>query len=273
MTAREATGLDLVVERVQSKFPNFLLGLTIIILGALFASLIFQNKNKGAVSQTAAVISPTQAVQAMNANGEPFTILSPTTSVIPTYVPTPTATQKSLGEAVAQVFQPKPELSPTPIAVTSPTPSPLARPEVGKTYIVQSGDYLSAISQNVYGSTDHVADLAKSNNITDPNIVEIGQKLYIPMVTTPSSVPAPTTSVVAGQPTGTVDTSPSNQQAATAKVTITGSSYTIQSGDCLWNIAQAAYGDGYLWSKIAAANNLTTPDLIFAGNRITLPSR
>lgn len=34
----------------------------------------------------------------------------------------------------------------------------------------------------------------------------------------------------------------------------TNSSYTIKSGDCLWNIAKAAYGDGSKWKAIYEAN-------------------
>ena len=34
-------------------------------------------------------------------------------------------------------------------------------------------------------------------------------------------------------------------------------SYTIQSGDCLWNIAKKLYGDGSKWTKIYEANKST----------------
>ncbi|MGA2968080.1 MAG: LysM peptidoglycan-binding domain-containing protein, partial [Candidatus Levyibacteriota bacterium] len=47
--------------------------------------------------------------------------------------------------------------------------------------------------------------------------------------------------------------------------------YTVKSGDYLWSIAIRAYGDGYQWVKIAKANNLTNPDLIFSGNVLQLP--
>ncbi len=35
---------------------------------------------------------------------------------------------------------------------------------------------------------------------------------------------------------------------------ITGGSYTVVKGDTLWEIAEAAYGDGSQWTKILAAN-------------------
>ena len=33
------------------------------------------------------------------------------------------------------------------------------------------------------------------------------------------------------------------------------SDYTVKSGDCLWNIAKAAYGDGSKWTAIYDANS------------------
>lgn len=44
------------------------------------------------------------------------------------------------------------------------------------TYIVQEGDTLSGIAAS-YGTT--VTDLAKRNNITNPDLIVVGQKLYI----------------------------------------------------------------------------------------------
>ena len=44
------------------------------------------------------------------------------------------------------------------------------------TYIVQEGDTLSGIA-TTYGTT--VTDLAKRNNITNPDLIVVGQKLYI----------------------------------------------------------------------------------------------
>lgn len=37
----------------------------------------------------------------------------------------------------------------------------------------------------------------------------------------------------------------------------TSSTYKVQSGDCLWNIAKAAYGDGSMWTLIYEANKDT----------------
>jgi LysM repeat protein len=48
-------------------------------------------------------------------------------------------------------------------------------------------------------------------------------------------------------------------------------SYTVQSGDTLWAIAKAAYGDGSLYTKLASANGISNPNLIYAGQVLTIP--
>ena len=52
---------------------------------------------------------------------------------------------------------------------------------------------------------------------------------------------------------------------------ITGSRYTVQKDDYLWEIAVRAYGDGYKWVEIARANKLVNPNIIHPGNMLTLP--
>jgi prophage tail gpP-like protein len=50
-----------------------------------------------------------------------------------------------------------------------------------------------------------------------------------------------------------------------------GQNYTAQSGDTLRRIAAIAYGNEMQWSRIAAANGITNPDLIFPGQVIFIP--
>lgn len=49
-------------------------------------------------------------------------------------------------------------------------------------------------------------------------------------------------------------TSTSTQARPTDNKTQSSSAYTIKSGDCLWNIAKAYYGDGSKWTTIYNAN-------------------
>jgi nucleoid-associated protein YgaU len=47
--------------------------------------------------------------------------------------------------------------------------------------------------------------------------------------------------------------------------------YTVKAGDDLWDVAVAVYKDGYRWSEIAKANNLTNPNVIHSGNVLNIP--
>ena len=51
------------------------------------------------------------------------------------------------------------------------------------------------------------------------------------------------------------------------------SSYTVESGDCLWLIAQELLGDGNRWTEIYEANKdvISDPNLIYAGQALTIP--
>lgn len=52
------------------------------------------------------------------------------------------------------------------------------------------------------------------------------------------------------------------------------SKYTVQEGDCLWNIAKRFYNDGSKWETIWNANSPMTsgdPNLIYPGEVITIP--
>ena len=52
------------------------------------------------------------------------------------------------------------------------------------------------------------------------------------------------------------------------------SSYTVVSGDCLWNIAKKYLGDGSRYTEIVALNSdlIDDPDLIYPGQVLTLPA-
>jgi len=47
----------------------------------------------------------------------------------------------------------------------------------------------------------------------------------------------------------------------------------VQRGDSLYKIAKEVYGDANMWPLIAAANGIATPDLIRAGQELTLPPK
>lgn len=103
----------------------------------------------------------------------------------------------------------------------------------GKTYTVKSGDTLYSIART-YGVT--VTALAKANNITNYNLIRVGQVLVIPGTTV---TPPPTTTV----------------------------KYTVKSGDTLYRIA-ITYNTTV--AKIAAANNISNVNSIYVGQVLTI---
>lgn len=140
-------------------------------------------------------------------------------------------------------------------------------------YTVKEGDNLWSISEQVYGTGYNWQLIAKANNLTNPGQIDKGQKLTIPEA--PKNTPSMTASV---SPTPTTIATPTPSKApqvaninGVPQGAINGSSYTVQHGDYLWEIAVRAYGDGYRWVDIARANNLANPGLIFSGNVLTLP--
>ena len=50
--------------------------------------------------------------------------------------------------------------------------------------------------------------------------------------------------------------------------------YTVKAGDCLWKIAEKAYGNGADWTKIydANSNQISNPNLIYPGQVFVIPA-
>ncbi len=129
-----------------------------------------------------------------------------------------------------------------------------------KTYTVKAGDDLWHIAEMEYKSGYNWVDIAKANNLSDPSMIFSGNTLIVPQVTPAVATISPTLTPTpeVGLKTGQSDT-------------ITGSTYAVQKGDDLWHIAVRAYADGYQWTKIAQANALSNPSLIFSGNVLKIP--
>lgn len=128
-----------------------------------------------------------------------------------------------------------------------------------KVYTVKSGDDLWKIAEREYNDGYKWNLIAKVNNLTNPEIIHVGNKLVLPSIT----------------PTGTMKVSKSSTSFQSSPVSstekITGNSYTVVRGDYLWDIAVRAYGDGYRWVDIARENNLAQPDIIHPGNILKIP--
>lgn len=120
---------------------------------------------------------------------------------------------------------------------SSVTPEPTPQPESEKketTYTVVAGDTLSGIASR-YGTT--YQELGRINNISNPNLIHVGQVLKI---------------------TGESNTSSFQ-------------TYIVKKGDTMWGIAQKFYRDGNKYKDIAKANNISNPDKIYVGQKLLIP--
>jgi len=127
-----------------------------------------------------------------------------------------------------------PAIKDTPV----PTPTPTPTPSEDIIYTVVKGDTLSGIASK-YGTT--YQKLAEYNNIPNPNLIKVGQKIKIPKGNTPTPTPKP--EVV---------------------------TYTVVKGDNLSTIAKKY---NTTWQKIYADNKQVigkNPNLIRPGQKLVI---
>lgn len=118
------------------------------------------------------------------------------------------------------------------------------------TYVVEPGDTLWDITEDLYGATTRelTDQIAERNELADPNVIEIGQTLVLPAS---AHIPVPTA-----------------QSVDSDAVRI------VVRGDNLWRIVADHYGtaDDELVDYIAAFNGIENKSLIFPGQQILLES-
>jgi LysM repeat protein len=51
-----------------------------------------------------------------------------------------------------------------------------------QTYTIQSGDNLSKVSKIFYGNANHYEAIAKASNISDPDKIQVGQQVTVPVL-------------------------------------------------------------------------------------------
>ena len=109
-------------------------------------------------------------------------------------------------------------------------------------YTVKSGDTLSGIANN-YQTT--VNTLARLNNLANPNLIYVGQRLLVQQAATPS------------QP----------QMTTPSTSTTTATTYTVKAGDTL---GQIAANHQTSVNQLVQLNKLANPNLIYVGQVLTI---
>lgn len=100
-----------------------------------------------------------------------------------------------------------------------------------RTHTVVAGDTLWQLALRFYGDAELHRLIATASGITDPDVIDVGQRLIIPDFTR----------------------------------------YTVVAGDTLSALALHFYGDAELYPLIATASGITDPDMIDVGQRLIIP--
>ena len=138
-------------------------------------------------------------------------------------------------------------------------------------YTVKENDTLFIIADKYYKDGFKFTEIAKANNLSNVDQIEVGQVLEIPKLETelaeasvlPSASPQPE----AQEP----ETATGGGNTTIWGPKIEGDSYTVVEGDWLSTIAARAYGDIMAYQKLAEANNISNPDLILPGQVLKIP--
>ncbi len=123
-----------------------------------------------------------------------------------------------------------------------------------RTYEVRSGESLSTICQQEYGTAALTAALAAHNGISDPDTVWAGHRLSLP---------------AANVLTGGADTA-----AGSVETPARWGAYRIKEGDSLSQIARQFMGSADRWRQLYELNRhaIGDPDRIRAGTVLKVPS-
>lgn len=190
-----------------------------------------------------AVIGSVVMTQGCTATGRDARRTDPYPTEPPTAPPLPPSATVVTPGAVPPVTFPdiKPPSKPAPVKTDV---------AAGNIYVVRSGDSLSKIAVQ-HGV--NARELAELNQIADANKIRIGQKLILPDHAKPSQ----------SQPEAKAA-----PKAKAAEKSGPGGTYEVKAGDSLSKIAAA---HKVSTKDLAAANQITDPNKIRAGQKLTIP--
>jgi LysM repeat protein len=132
---------------------------------------------------------------------------------------------------------------------------------------VQQGESLIAIARRYYGDESMVKDLARLNEIENPNTIRVGHRLRIPAIEALRGGDSPRQ--VATRTTQSRETPAASENRAPVVYT----SYTVKRGDTLSEISQQLLGTARRWREIYEMNRdvIRDPDNLLAGTELKIP--
>ena len=135
--------------------------------------------------------------------------------------------------------------------VSEPTAIEETQEQTEKEYIVKEKDTLGKIAQKYFGNSGYWELLAKYNQLTNPNVIYVGQKIKIPAdILTLLEYDENYTEYEADK------------------------TYTVKKGDTLYCIVNAQYGlkNQEAVDKLATYNNMSDPNRISVGQVLLIPT-
>lgn len=123
--------------------------------------------------------------------------------------------------------------------------------QTDEVYVVQPGDTLFAIALR-FGVT--ASDIAAANNLSNPNLIFVGQRLVIP-----GDEPVVEPAIVTD----------SDEEEDTEPPPTPPEVYVVQPGDTLFAIASRF---GLTVTDVAVANGIRNPNYLYVGQRLVIPS-
>jgi nucleoid-associated protein YgaU len=142
-------------------------------------------------------------------------------------------------------------------------------------HVVKPGESVSSIARDVLGSMDYADEIVAANNLKNPEVIEVGQELVLPQVagkTTSTEEKPEVTQAMQVEPTAAPKMEEKGKTTSVATAgKITANTYVVQKGDTLMTIADRAYGNKSLYTRIMSANGIRNMNRIEVGMTLKLP--
>jgi S-formylglutathione hydrolase FrmB len=150
-----------------------------------------------------------------------------------------------------------------------------------RTHTVVAGETLWALALRFYGDAELNRLIATASGITDPDVIDVGQRLVIPDFTRYTVVAGDTLSALALRFYGDADlypliatasgiTDPDNIDVGQPLIIPDLTRHTVAAGDTLSALAARFYGDASFYPPIATVNGIADPAVVNPGQILVI---
>lgn len=191
----------------------------------------------------------------------------------PLRVATRSTTPRSTGMDPARVAGRRTPTIVKPVSMESAS-TPASIDTWPKRHTIATGDTLSDISMEYYGTSRRVDQILKANpDIKGPRSLRIGRELVIPRLDA-SSESSGIVKLASMEDAPAVRRTASRRSSASPVVVAPKKRYTVQKGDTFYSIARKVYGSNDRWQDIFRANKaaVSAPSRLKPGMVLVIPN-